>query len=233
MEKTPAVLVPTSKRRKHLHIRGENAVTSSQHGSDPETPPHTWRKRLHRVRHVLNSGNTSTYVEKTATPRLVRSVTLETPPHTWRKLSVLQFQSILKRNTSTYVEKTQTALVAQHGYRKHLHIRGENIFGIHKCVRIGETPPHTWRKHKSFVLQMKRLRNTSTYVEKTKSRLACCPRSRKHLHIRGENADEIIREALQWETPPHTWRKRTSNLERSSLKGNTSTYVEKTYQILK
>ena len=49
----------------------------------------------------------------------------------------------------------------------------------------------------------------------------------KHLHIRGENANQRLPEALKSETPPHTWRKSHIVKNGTNLSRNTSTYVEK------
>ena len=73
--------------------------------------------------------------------------------------------------------------------RKHLHIRGENGLAC-SALTVGlETPPHTWRKSTQIGSDVKTLRNTSTYVEKIGRIFIFKNLVKKHLHIRGENAD--------------------------------------------
>ena len=70
-------------------------------------------------------------------------------------------------------------------------------------------------------------RNTSTYVEKIYHDGAKHNRSKKHLHIRGENI-RISFKFKRWiETPPHTWRKFRNSNNTLNRGRNTSTYVEK------
>ena len=112
-------------------------------------------------------------------------------------------------------------------FRKHLHIRGENFFSAFIFPFQTETPPHTWRKFLSRTLDENFLRNTSTYVEKIYKKRRSSSIRQKHLHIRGENLklDRVPIAVL--ETPPHTWRKFFSLLDKRIIKRNTSTYVEK------
>ena len=53
-------------RRKHLHGRGEDPVTSTLFLNVLETPPRTWRRPLYNITFGTPFGNTSTDVEKTA-----------------------------------------------------------------------------------------------------------------------------------------------------------------------
>ena len=111
---------------------------------------------------------------------------------------------------------------------KHLHGRGEDLRSL-AFTRCGsETPPRTWRRRRAFRSVQKRIRNTSTDVEKT-SRLASSePASRKHLHGRGEDAMAKARGEKQQETPPRTWRRRKVARATPCCVRNTSTDVEKT-----
>ena len=115
----------TARRRKHLHIRGENAHTSFCEASNQETPPHTWRKSLSVIEAVTLLRNTSTYVEKiphclfanvsswkhlhirgeNVQTFWIERCVLETPPHTWRKFDICTLGINFLGNTSTYVEK--------------------------------------------------------------------------------------------------------------------------------
>ena len=111
-------------------------------------------------------GNTSTYVEKIINGRgevinrmkhlHIRGENrekrrmdlrcLETPPHTWRKFVKRRQCLFWPGNTSTYVEKIYDLWKTTEPPRKHLHIRGENVFLNHVFGKKLETPPHTWRK---------------------------------------------------------------------------------------
>ena len=155
-----------------------------------ETSPHAWRKQYRDPLLECEGGNISTCVEKTrcdathgalcrkhlhmreenrSDKRLLAAVE-ETSPHAWRKQTCL-FQLVSpSRNISTCVEKTFMYSFRQCVSWKHLHIRGENH--VKDCMheRHVETSPHTWRKHLFLCLFRFRLRNISTYVEKTPRR---------------------------------------------------------------
>ncbi len=112
----------------------------------------------------------------------------ETPPHTWSRPS--SGLSISRRR------------------RKHLHIRGADLGSALIWKQLLETPPHTWSRLDDRLKNWGRWRNTSTYVEQTRSSFDGREVTRKHLHIRGADA---LRSSL-WrpllETPPHTWSRR-------------------------
>ena len=55
-----------------------------------------------------------------------------------------------------------------------------------------------------------------------------CQCIQKHLHVRGEDHDELQAHVAQRETPPRTWRRLVTVLGLIDNTGNTSTYVEKT-----
>jgi len=112
----------------------------------------------------------------------------ETPPHAWRRLSNLVLVKLLFGNTSTCVEKTP-ALSAQYpAAQKHLHVRGEDLrFALLHYLFI-ETPPRAWRRLGGDKLTGNISGNTSTCVEKTTSCCANQDTTKKHLHVRGEDA---------------------------------------------
>ena len=215
------------KRRKHLHIRGENSSEVQILNLWIETPPHTWRKSLAIKNAGLKCGNTSTYVEKipsrldhahqsekhlhirgeNSVTATTRSTGGETPPHTWRKSDFWEGVHCRLRNTSTYVEKIIDEPLCCFSDKKHLHIRGENWLSALMKSQIIETPPHTWRKWAFRIL-----------VDSL---------DQKHLHIRGENVVKREKSEALRETPPHTWRKCYSPIGTTLTYGNTSTYVEK------
>jgi len=137
---------------------------------------------------------------------------VETPPHAWRKHILANPEGTTGRNTSTCVEKTVNNLIRE---------------GNHK-----ETPPHAWRKpHRVRDLPLI-ARNTSTCVEKTQDVTSDSNAIEKHLHMRGENIGMTIFFAWGRETPPHAWRKLPYICEATTTRRNTSTCVEKTYNVL-
>ena len=147
------------------------------------------------------------------------------------------------------MEKTNTEIARKLKIRKHLHGRGEDL-GFQLFFLLGqETPPRTWRRlrppQKSRTHHQKHLHgrgeddrqtddllpvlgNTSTDVEKTRSQYLELVRVRKHLHGRGEDLFVLIWKFPTLETPPRTWRRRTTRGLGSAFERNTSTDVEKT-----
>ena len=131
---------------------------------------------------------------------------------------------------------------------KHLHVRGEDFSKKYLGYELEETPPRTWRRPTTIRRPDLRLRNTSTYVEKTEQKSRTCANKEKHLHVRGEDrhavasADDLKETPPRtWrrlnlgvigpggsETPPRTWRRPMSKAMCLSNVRNTSTYVEKT-----
>ena len=130
---------------KHLHIRGENRMSLTGVNGSVETPPHTWRKFLHKITPRGDRRNTSTYVEK------IGCVDSD-------KVGIRKHLHIRGEN--------DRALFSEANQRKHLHIRGENRFYIGIRRLIMETPPHTWRKSSVYRVPERISGNTSTYVEK-------------------------------------------------------------------
>ena len=100
---------------------------------------------------------------------------------------------------------------------------------MRKSAVASETSPHAWRKLAIRVQSMDPERNISTYVEKTLPHLLQHADKQKHLHIRGENIQGILRKSPHVETSPHTWRKLYKALSQTEIRGNISTCVEKTY----
>ena len=73
-------------------------------------------------------------------------------------------------------------------------------------------------------------RNTSIYMEKISKNIFLGQGQQKHLHVRGENERENPDDSIDYETPPHTWRKFRLCRGFLLLGRNTSTYVEKISQ---
>ena len=133
-------------------------------------------------------------------------------------------------NTSTDVEKTMAASARSRASRKHLHGRGEDCTLLAPKYDCAETPPRTWRRLPTRLIQCDRLRNTSTDVEKTRAGRDVLVEDQKHLHGRGEDYRRIPPRMGVAETPPRTWRRLTEELVGFSPDRNTSTDVEKTGQ---
>ena len=173
---------------KHLHGRGEDLHTTKANNPAMETPPRTWRRPVSSKRTITRHGNTSTDVEKTSLPypynhskqkhlhgrgednclRRFTRVVLETPPRTWR------------RPTLRPADPS--------GAEKHLHGRGEDDRSKQTNCGKWETPPRTWRRPETPAVWGSVWGNTSTDVEKTKSKKAALQKSWKHLHGRGEDS---------------------------------------------
>ena len=167
MEKTFPRKINQLLFQKHLHGRGEDHQNLGQLDHVPETPPRTWRRLGRFALPALDSGNTSTDVEKTVSVRIApfrlrkhlhgrgedeqeRQLARrkkETPPRTWRR-------------PSRCLQSKQSA-------GKHLHGRGEDRFSKKDKQRVNETPPRTWRRPPASCRESKGRRNTSTDVEKT------------------------------------------------------------------
>ena len=163
---TPPITSEISCFKKHLHVRGENAIASTSPNFGIETPPRAWRKLLSTMLLLPMPGNTSTCVEKTFSTlapddssqkhlhvrgenfsaAYIDEYGMETPPRAWRKLCWMIFALICVRNTSTCVEKTCTKSRFTNLHKKHLHVRGENQYAQLVCNFHLETPPRAWRK---------------------------------------------------------------------------------------
>ena len=153
---------------------------------------------------------------------------LGSPPHTWRKQ--LAFHSMRHTHgiTSTYVEKTSSCGMFGKPTQGHLHIRGENLIFQQGGQEIRGSPPHTWRKPYDPETLRTHDRITSTYVEKTIESSEHLYELQDHLHIRGENKEQLLTVPKYVGSPPHTWRKQEASLRRLAQMRITSTYVEKT-----
>ena len=152
----------------------------------------------------------------------------ETPPRAWRRLPLLALQPLLLGNTSTSVEKTHCPPIRLSNRQKHLHERGEDYGEQSGAMARKETPPRAWRRRNQQLGVDKRLRNTSTSVEKTEAPVKVCKECKKHLHERGEDVLLNVSEVTSKETPPRAWRRPFSNSTDLFMVRNTSTSVEKT-----
>ena len=112
--------------------------------------------------------------------------------------------------------------------KKHLRLRGENVFSVVFMVFLLETPPLARRKLPEILPYEKRYRNTSACAEKTivKEVDICAPW--KHLRLRGENTTYSGDMGSFMETPPLARRKLLVGDTRRLDGGNTSACAEKT-----
>ena len=162
--KTPRKIQSLDGRRKHPHMRGEDAITSAHVPVWEETPPHAWGRLRLKCPDLASIRNTPTCVGKTK--RIVRHDKViwkhphmrgedssrlqgkhckaETPPHAWGRQRFSKQTGRKVRNTPTCVGKTAARAVVNRAVRKHPHMRGEDfrVFGNEEIVR--ETPPHAW-----------------------------------------------------------------------------------------
>ena len=130
--------------------------------------------------------------------------------------------------TSTYMENTTVQQDTTAVCQDHLHIRGEYDTDTDKeRVYLG-SPPHTWRIPITFLLLIKSLRITSTYVENTIEPTQCMFQIWDHLHIRGEYGIIKNPHTGTMGSPPHTWRILITIRSNKTADRITSTYVENT-----
>ena len=132
------------------------------------------------------------------------------------------------RITSTYVEKTFLHYCNCSQLWDHLHLRGENTKTLVLQAILWGSPPLTWRKPESLLPEHAHDGITSTYVEKTGSRMEIVLAAQDHLHLRGENYIPYQVIECYKGSPPLTWRKLKSMEYGISWVRITSTYVEKT-----
>ena len=69
---------------------------------------------------------------------------LETPPHAWGRPVRSDDTRGNHRNTPTCVGKTEQYFAVSAKYRKHPHMRGEDLIHRKSILRRIETPPHAW-----------------------------------------------------------------------------------------
>ena len=75
-------------------------------------------------------------------------------------------------------------------------------------------------------------RITSTYVENTVGPRLKVPVVKDHLHIRGEHLADLLQQAADQGSPPHTWRTQSMTQAELAELRITSTYVENTLDIV-
>jgi len=117
----------------------------------------------------------------------------ETPPRTWRRRLLAKVTAMGLRNTSTYVEKTSYWTAFSFYNKKHLHVRGEDHAHLIPLLSPTETPPRTWRRLLRCAADRLAHGNTSTYVEKTTRDQRGATTGKKHLHVRGEDPNILLK----------------------------------------
>jgi hypothetical protein len=86
-------------------------------------------------------------------------------------------------------------------------VRGENLDGLSTISATQETPPRAWGKSQGDAEALEKARNTPTCVGKMPEQYEILDPSRKHPHVRGENATSLGSEVPAAETPPRAWGK--------------------------
>ncbi len=187
MVKTERMPARAQKRGKHPHVRREDANRIRYPGSPRETPPRAWGRRIAGSCLYYPSRNTPTCVGKTSTPcrksrqawkhphvrgedryqwRLLTHEQ-ETPPRAWGRQAILTNTSSPERNTPTCVGKTRMQRQRARQYRKHPHVRGEDIPLMPLTTFSVETPPRAWGRLPGDLVLVPEHGNTPTCVGKT------------------------------------------------------------------
>lgn len=170
------------------------------------------------------------------------------PPPAWRRLRTSLANFPGSRSTSTRVEKTGPRPRCPRSRGGNLHPRGENRFVIDTHRGLIGIPPSAWRRLavddlievvvRCTSLMWRRLsvrahdrqghRNTSTYVEKTRSPSELPRRVADYLHACGEDYAVDEWNEPQSGKPPPAWRRPLRQQVAEAHKRDTSTRVEKT-----
>ena len=216
---------------KHLRLRGENKTVEALQNFIQETPPLARRKLVSAFLISLNFGNTSACAEKTDKRQIKPMIKSETPPLARRKPSDVVRVLESQRNTSACAEKTTNTTARRIIRRKHLRLRGENLFGKMRQSIDEETPPLARRKRLQVVTLGEHRGNTSACAEKTLPAEPFEEWTKKHLRLRGENHKICKNSTLREETPPLARRKLVFHFFTSFFLRNTSACAEKTMTV--
>ncbi len=129
----------------------------------------------------------------------------ETPPRAWGRPARQALLSSTRRNTPTCVGKTSAALIVRKKRKKHPHVRGEDVVLAKDGGHTAETPPRAWGRPSALDAFTDSNGNTPTCVGKTLPAASRHTSTRKHPHVRGEDALQTSEETNQGETPPRAW----------------------------
>ena len=114
---------------------------------------------------------------------------------------------------------------------KHPHVRGEDSLDAPLPDRGAETPPRAWGRPVEAVMLNEKIRNTPTCVGKTASSPHTGHGSKKHPHVRGEDAASALVMLSVTETPPRAWGRLAERTVWFVARRNTPTCVGKTLPI--
>ncbi len=151
----------------------------------------------------------------------------ETPPHAWGRLYIEHGDALDVRNTPTCVGKMVAWKRNLKAFKKHPHMRGEDVLPIVDLLFVPETPPHAWGRFRCVYIQPVGRRNTPTCVGKIRLVFVCRHQCEKHPHMRGEDSEPSAPLPLPKETPPHAWGRSGYSYTDFFFIGNTPTCVGK------
>ncbi len=176
-----------STRKKHPHVRGEDAPSYSGTEMMPETPPRAWGRLFIATIKASDIRNTPTCVGKTQSGCRQKAVhrkhphvrgedhgaggqyqlCWETPPRAWGRRANSAPACSPHRNTPTCVGKTERLSMPSMQNRKHPHVRGEDHLWYESYANRRETPPRAWGRRFQPSSNFRSFRNTPTCVGKT------------------------------------------------------------------
>ena len=151
IRKTRFLYLPAE--RKHTHACGEDCLASLRWLQILETPPRIWGKPL------PHKSDTSNY--------------RNTPQLCGESASNVSKKGHRPRNTPTCVGKTSWENNCNNTAKKHPHACEEDltVLSVEACPK--ETPPIMWGRLNLFLSAFAALRNTPTYLGKTKRPQQC------------------------------------------------------------
>ena len=213
-----------------------------------ETPPHAWGRQSTRILLRAQERNTPTCVGKTGWGSFISPLgrkhphmrgedfilppkstfASETPPHAWGRHADGKGKEVAGGNTPTCVGKTSLPFPFGGIYKKHPHMRGEDVESALDQWLEKETPPHAWGRLFPHLLFFERVGNTPTCVGKTMPDAMPPFLPRKHPHMRGEDRSHGHKWFRHAETPPHAWGRPQRLALAVLVLGNTPTCVGKT-----
>ena len=189
-------------------MRGEDRKKLFVDAYPIETPPHAWGRPFPASFTCFFLGKHPHMRGEDLYRCQADSGFWETPPHAWGRRCKKSCSEDAYGNTPTCVGKTGAIISLKNPFKKHPHMRGEDIVARYKGSGEVETPPHAWGRQAIDAKVGAIQRNTPTCVGKT----APCPfgvfKGWKHPHMRGEDGKGRDRHEIGKETPPHAWGRR-------------------------
>ena len=162
--------------------------------------------------------------------RLAGGISLpwETSPPAWGKPHSNSGFVHCFGNIPTCVGKTRCCRSSRRLHEKHPHLRGENRKPRTSTVRLSETSPPAWGKHRLARPKRSQTGNIPTCVGKTYEAMHKVRASGKHPHLRGENLKSDLLRYPVMETSPPAWGKPSQGRRERQWPGNIPTCVGKT-----